>query len=33
MPGTTMPGSNGILSNQLSNNEPRNLQMTLRLQW
>ena len=33
MPGTTMPSANGILSNQLSNNEPRNLQMTMRLQW
>ncbi|MEK7752541.1 MAG: hypothetical protein AAB654_11535, partial [Acidobacteriota bacterium] len=33
MPGTTMPSADGILSNQLSNNEPRNLQMTLRLQW
>jgi hypothetical protein len=33
MPGITMPSANGILSNQLSNNEPRNLQMTLRLQW
>ncbi|MFB3825320.1 MAG: carboxypeptidase regulatory-like domain-containing protein [Bryobacteraceae bacterium] len=33
MPGTTMPGGNGIISNQLSNNEPRNLQMTMRLQW
>ncbi len=33
MPGTTMPAGNGIISNQLSNNEPRNLQMTMRLQW
>lgn len=34
MPGTTMPAAaTGIISNQLSNNEPRNSQMTLRLQW
>jgi hypothetical protein len=33
MPGTTMPPANGILSNQLSNHEPRNLQTTMRLQW
>ena len=33
MPGITMPAANGILPNQLSNNEPRNLQMTMRLQW
>jgi len=28
-----MPSANGILSNQLSNNETRNLQLTLRLKW
>ena len=33
MPGITMPAANGILSTQLSNNEARNLQMTIRLQW
>jgi hypothetical protein len=34
VPGLTMPDSQtGILSKQLSQNEARNLQMTMRLQW
>jgi len=34
VPGLTMPDSQtGILSKQLSQNDARNLQMTMRLQW
>ena len=33
MPGISMPAANGILPNQLSNNQPRNLQTTMRLPW
>jgi hypothetical protein len=32
-PGIPIPGSNGILSTQNSNNAPRDLQLTLRLTW
>ncbi|MCE5309255.1 MAG: hypothetical protein LLG20_16565, partial [Acidobacteriales bacterium] len=33
MPGTTMPGSDGIITNRNSANSPRTLQLTMRLSW
>jgi hypothetical protein len=33
MPGTTMPGSDGIILNRNSANPPRVLQLTMRLTW
>ena len=32
-PGLPLPGANGILSTQNSQNSPRDLQLTLRLTW
>lgn len=33
MPGTTMPGGDGIITNRFSANSPRVLQLTMRLTW
>lgn len=33
MPGTTLPGSDGIITNRNSDNSPRTLQLTMRLSW
>ena len=33
MPGTTMPGGDGVITNQFSANPPRVLQLTMRLTW
>ena len=33
MPGTTMPGGDGVITNRLSNNASRVLQLTMRLTW
>jgi hypothetical protein len=33
MPGTTLPGGDGVITNKNSDNSPRTLQLTMRLSW